>query len=114
MSISNVKKVKNENKINLFNRLSGKYNQSILITGLDNKKVSLIGAIDSVWSEKIKNGEDVKLFVSWGRGDFQKNMDSAIKSFLKFAKPEKGKNSVMVLGGELAEGNSETAIIKQL
>lgn len=113
MSLDEMKQVKNRNKQNLFNRLSGKYTQNKVLTGLDNKKANLIGNISPIWSEKISKGEDVKLFVSWGRGDFQKNLDTVIEAFKKFAKTENGKNSVLILGGELASDNPESINIRQ-
>ncbi len=107
MSFDEMSAVKNENKLNLFNRLSGKYNQSEVLTGLSGRKVSLIGTIDQSWSSKIRNGEKVDLLVSWGRGDFQKGLDTVLDSFNQFGRTEEGKNSVLVLGGELLDGGAD-------
>jgi len=112
MDLSRVNKIKRENKINLFNRLSGKYKQSEVLTGLQGKKVQLLGNIDKKWIDALKSGKDVKLFVSWGRGDLQKGLDLALASFEKFAKTEAGKNSVLVLGGELDNTNPESKNIR--
>lgn len=101
-------KIKAENKKNLFKRLSGKYTDNRVLTGLPGKKAELIGTIDPKWIQKIEAGEDVKLFSSCGRGDFQKALDTVLDAFEIFAKTPEGKNAVLVFGGELPEGSAET------
>lgn len=112
MTLDQMKEIKKENRKNLFNRLSGKYNTSEVLTGLSGKKVELLGTIDKKWSDKIDAGEEVKLFVSWGRGDFQKNMDTVLAAFEKHAKTKEGENSVLILGGELENANPEAKNIR--
>lgn len=112
MTLDQMLEVKKENKKNLFNRLSSKYTQNTVLTGLGNRKATLVGTIDPKWTQAIDAGEDVKLFVSWGRGDFQKGLDLVLGAFEKFAKTPEGKNSVLVLGGEMAKENTESQKIK--
>lgn len=103
-----VRKIKLENKKNLFNRLSGKYTDNMVLTGVANKKAELIGTIDPKWIEKINAGEQVDLFISCGRGDFQKAFDTVLDSFEIFGKTPEGKNAVLVFGGELPSDSKET------
>lgn len=104
-----VRDIKNKNKINLFERLSGKFEgcdkHGLVIAGLDGKQVKVHGNIDKSFIDKINKGEDVKLMVSWGRGDFQKAMDTVIDTFEKYVNKTNDSNAVLVMGGEL---NPET------
>ena len=97
MTLDEVLAVKKNNMKNLFNRLSGKYDQNTVLTGLKQKKATLVGTIDPKWTQSIDKGEDVKLFVSWGRGDFQKGLDTVLLAFEKFAKTNDGDGQMLVL-----------------
>ena len=123
MSLDEMLRVKKENQINLFERLSTVDAPSEVICGLAGKKANLIGVIDPKWVDAVKESlkenkdplkkvEDVKLFVSWGRGDSQKGLDSVLEAFEKFVKDTKDKNSVLVLGGDLDNANPESAKIR--
>ena len=107
VTLEEAKKIKLENRKNLFKRLSGKYADNMVITGLSNKKAELIGTIDPKWIEEIEKGNQVDLYVSWGRGDLQKGLDTAIDAFEIFARKPEGQNAVLVLGGELPEEGAE-------
>lgn len=103
MNYDQMKQIKNENKINLFERLSGKYNDYTVLGGLG-KKVEILSNsyIDEKWIKKIEQGENVDLFVSWGRPDFQKGLDLVMDAFKQYTATTKGsENSVLVLGGAI-------------
>jgi hypothetical protein len=117
------KAVKNENKKNLFKRLGEGFvnspERAAIIAGDSGRGLSHVyGHIDQKWTDKINNGEDVKLFVSWGRGDFQKGIDTVLEGFEKFAQKEGSENSVLVLGGALnaspEEGEKIKTILKRI
>ncbi len=109
--LAHVKEVKNENKLNLFDRLSGKYKgadkESLIIAGKNGAAIEVHGYIDPKYAEKIKAGEDVRLFTSWGRGDFQKAMDVVMDSFVKYVKLTGDENAVFVMGGPLQDGTPD-------
>ncbi len=112
---------KRENKLSLFQRL-GRYNigtdenpkyyfatdiNSDFIAGAANKNPAVTGYIDEKFINRLKNNEDVSLFVSWGRGDFQKAHENAIDAFINYATRQGANdNSVLVLGGS-CDGNKE-------
>lgn len=115
-SLAKMKEVKNHNKAIILERLTPENNKyPDLIHGFMNGRFAkIIGGIDPQYVEKVKNGEDVKLFVSWGRADFQKGFDITIDAFKKFAKTEEGKNAVIVLGASMTgENNGEIEVINK-
>ena len=73
-----------------------------------------MGHIDSKYIADINAGKDVPLFVSWGRGDFQKGHPITLEAFIKFAKSKEGSNALLVMGGELPKGANETRRILEL
>jgi glycosyltransferase involved in cell wall biosynthesis len=127
-SLSDVREIKRLNKINLFERLNEKFKNSFAYKpngelGKAGSGLSLItagsikddfkvhGAIDKVYVDKLNKGEDVKLIVSWGRGDFQKAMDTVMDAFEKYA--DKDPNAVLVMGGPLDESTPDYKIITE-
>ncbi len=83
-------------------------------TGLPGRNCSVMGHIDSKYIADINAGKDVPLFVSWGRGDFQKGHPITLEAFIKFAKSKEGSNALLVMGGELPKGANETRRILEL
>lgn len=110
MSLAEMKEVKRKNKINLFKRASKDAIQGEGRFNLLGKEAAskIYGHIDEKWVQKLEAKEDVKLFVGWGRGDLQKGLDTILGAFEKFGKTEEGKNSVLIVGGELDPKNDES------
>jgi len=108
MSMEEILQIKKDNTKSLMGRFvegaDPKYSLDVLV----GRHKSITGHIDP----KFIN-DDVNLFVSWGRGDKQKGLDIAINAFEKFAKTEKGKNAVLIVGGLLEEESPESTIIKK-
>ncbi len=116
-NLSHIREIKRQNKINLLERFSSKYKnaqlyddskktwgaagtgQMNITTGRPDKNIKIYGEISEDYIKKLKNKEDIKLIVSWGRGDFQKAMDTVIDSFEKYA--TKDPNAVLILGGPM-------------
>lgn len=111
-SLEDVRAIKNENRAELFSRLT-KEGQKIpeMSAGLPGKKVSFIGYIDETFVKAAKEGK-TNLFVSWGRGDLQKGHDITLDAFKKFVEETGDKNSILVAGGELDPRNGESKNIK--
>ena len=121
--LKHIRDIKHQNKINLFERLSSKYigaqyydsekgaylgadtGRMHILTGASNRKAKIHGEISEEYIKKLKANKDVKLIVSWGRGDLQKALDTVVDSFEKYAK--KDPDAVLVLGGPIDEANSE-------
>ncbi len=113
-----IKEAKAQNKLKFINRLSkdGETN-SLLLTGLPGKEVKQIGALDlGVITTGLQDGDNIKklekckLTVSWGRGDLQKGLDTTMLAWAKCAQHDK--NSFLILGGELQEGEEGEKIKK--
>ena len=124
-----VREVKRNNKINLLKRLSHDLDGAQLVAdggklmekgsgaglvraGLPGRSLKLLGEIDGQYIQRLTKGEDIKLAVSWGRGDFQKGLDTVLDSFYKFVKKTGDKDTVLLLGGELDPRNPESQVIK--
>lgn len=71
----------------------------LVLAGRDDKNPQIYGEIDKKYLEALKKGKDIKLVVSWGRGDFQKSMDTVIESFEKYA--EKDPDAILLMGGPM-------------
>lgn len=115
--LKTVRDVKRQNKINLLERFSHKFVDSVLLdetgkeiskpnqgrmhilAGKSDRNLKIYGNIADEYLAKLKKGEDVKLIVSWGRGDFQKSMDTVIDTFEKYA--EKDPNAILIFGGDM-------------
>ena len=115
--LKTVREVKRQNKINLLERFDKKYLNSQyfneknnewekagsgrmqILTGASGRNAKIYGSINDEYLNKLKKGEDVKFIVSWGRGDFQKGMDTVIDSFEKYAK--KDPNAILIFGGDM-------------
>lgn len=115
--LKSVREVKRQNKINLLERFSDKYINAILLdkdgkeiskpnqgrmhitAGKFDRNLKMYGGISEEYLNKLKKGEDVKLIISWGRGDFQKGMDTVIDTFEKYA--EKDPNAILIFGGDM-------------
>lgn len=128
-SLKDVRGVKRSLKLNLFDRLSGTYDKaqawdaskgkwlnegsglSLIAAGKADAKVKVHGNIDKAYIDKLTKGEDIKLAVSWGRGDFQKAMDTVMDAFEKYA--EKNPDTVCVMGGPLDESTPDYKIITE-
>ncbi|MCI1273805.1 MAG: glycogen/starch synthase [Clostridiaceae bacterium] len=114
MTLDEVNETKRLNKINLLSRLTGDIIDTDLCkaAGRDGAKLSLIGNIDTKWIQKLENKEPVTMFTCWGRGDRQKGLDITLDSFSAFAKTEEGKNSILVIGGELGDDKDTQKAVK--
>ena len=113
--INYVREIKRHNKANLLDRFTSKFDNAKTIVdgkeiangdiiaraGLPGKDLSLVGRINPEYVNRLNNGEDIKLFVSWGRLDFQKGFDCAIDGFTRFVRQTGNKDSVLILGGPL-------------
>lgn len=115
--LKSVREVKRQNKINLLERFSDKYINAILLdkdgkeiskpnqgrmhitAGKFDRNLKMYGGISEEYLNKLKKGEDVKLIISWGRGDFQKGMDTVIDTFEKYA--EKDPDAILIFGGDM-------------
>ena len=119
-----------QNKINLFERFSKELEESqywnakdkawgkagsgqmAILTGAPNREAKIYGEIDKKFVNMLNEGKDVKLIVSWGRGDFQKGMDTVIDSFQKYA--AKDPDAVLVFGGDMKNEVSTVDKFKSL
>ncbi len=117
VSYSQMRDIKNANKQKLFERFSAK--DVTIVTGDGARKANINPEAKGIYDgpaikpeliDLIKQGkgDEVPLFVSWGRLDTQKGFDIATDAFEKFAKTPEGKNAVLVIGAGLIEGNAES------
>lgn len=120
-SYEQMREVKNANKKKLFERFSAK--DVTIVTGDPARKANINPEAKGVYDgPAIKpelidmieqgKGDEVPLFVTWGRLDTQKGFDIATEAFEKFAKTPEGKNAVLVVGAGLIEGNAESDKVK--
>ncbi len=134
-SIEHVRSVKQHNKAALLERfdkdvlkalqkmksIEGKeYEYASVIAAVPGKDVKVLGHIDKKFIEEAKKpNNNVKLLISWGRGDTQKGLDSVLNSFAQYVEKfsEADPNVVLIAGGELPdneEGNAIKAIIEKM
>ena len=131
--IEHLKEIKIQNKINLIERLNlhdqieeGEYKapdgKTITAKELENglmsgntKNVGIFGKIDDSYLEKLKKGEDVTVFVTWGRGDFQKGLDTTIQAFEAYIQNTGDENALLLLGGEIpTEGDEKLRLEEEI
>lgn len=126
--LKHIREVKRQNKINLFERFDKKFigaqfydadnrkflqegtGQMAIVTGLHGKNAKIHGNIDKKYIDALKQGKDIKLITSWGRGDFQKGMDTVIDSFEKYA--SKDPDAILLLGGPM-ENEEALAVVEK-
>ncbi len=117
--LKTVREVKRQNKINLLERFNSKFIDAQIIdkngnvtgkpdegrmqilAGKHDRKAKIYGGISEEYIQKLKNGKDVKLVVSWGRGDFQKAMDTVLDSFEKYVDKHPEDDAVLIFGGDM-------------
>ena len=83
------------------------YEYASVMASNPGRKVEVLGHIDKKFIDLAKKEKnDVKLLVSWGRGDTQKGLDSVLRSFRDYVDKfgEKDPNVVLVAGGEIPSG----------
>jgi len=126
--LKNMREVKRHNKISLVKRLDRSLEEAQLygkgkdgamtwldkgtgfsaaVTGLTGKDFTIKGGIDKKYLQMLEKGQDVPVFVSWGRGDFQKGMDTGLESFAKYVKKSGDKNSLYIFGGDMSNIRSD-------
>ena len=117
-----MRKVKQHNKISLLKRLNKDFEgaqlwgkgkdgtmqwldagtgYSAAVTGGTGRNFKILGGINPEYIEKLEKGIDVPMFVSWGRGDYQKGIDTGLDAWVKFVKKSGDKSSVYVFGGDM-------------
>lgn len=132
LTLEKLRTIKKENKINFLNRFLPKYEGAQLFDPKTNKwgssgtgtsmiRKGMAGEMPVVQSLDINNiikrlnaGEDIKVVVSWGRGDFQKAFDEVLTGFKKYVQNTGDKDTILILGGDLAVDKQEGQKIKDL
>lgn len=130
--LQHVRDVKKHNKISLLKRLNNDLKGAQLwseadqkwleagtgfsqaVTGATGKKFEIIGGIDPKYLQMLESGKDVPMFVSWGRGDFQKGMDTGLEAFVKFVKKTKNNDAIYVFGGDMTYLKDVVELTKEL
>ncbi len=120
-SYKEMREIKNYNKLNLLKRITAQDNT--ILTG-DPKRNAKINpeapknsACPPVRPDLINlietgHGDDVPLYVSWGRADTQKGHNITLDAFEKFAKTKEGKNAILILGTGL-DNSEESNLIRE-
>ncbi len=83
------------------------YDYASVMASDPGRKVEILGHIDKKLIASAKDPKNnVKLLVSWGRGDTQKGLDSVLRSFRDYVENfgDKDPNVVLVAGGEIPDG----------
>ena len=83
------------------------YDYASVMASDPGRKVEILGHIDKKLIASAKDPKNnVKLLVSWGRGDTQKGLDSVLRSFRDYVDKfgDKDPNVVLVAGGEIPDG----------
>ena len=133
LTLEQLRKMKTENKINFLTRFSPKYDGSQLFNAGQNGWESagsgalqirrgntkgglpIIQNIDiDKYVSKLKNGEDVKVVVSWGRGDFQKAFDEVLNGFKNYIQKTGDMNTLLIMGGDLNNDKVEGQKVKDI
>ncbi len=126
--LNHIREVKRHNKISLLKRLDTNLagaqlyrknkdgvmqwlekgtGYSAAVTGGIGRKFKILGGIDKKYIQMLENGQDVPMFVSWGRGDFQKGMDTGFEAWIKFVKNTGNEDSLYVFGGDMTNIRKE-------
>lgn len=132
ITLKEVREVKRQNKINFLERFLSKYDNACVLEnggqwsrpGVGTSTIragmardmSIVQNIDiPKYLDLLKKGkEDVKIVVSWGRGDFQKGFDETLMAFKKYVKKTGDKTTLLVMGGDLSVDKAEGKRIKDL
>lgn len=120
VNFEEMRAIKNRNKLRLLERFSAK--DISILTGTKGRKANINPEAEGVYSGPIiredllklvkeGKGDQVPLFISWGRIDTQKGHDISLSAFEKFAKTEEGKNAIFILGAGL-DGGAESKRIE--
>ncbi len=117
-----MRKVKQHNKISLLKRLDKDLKDAQLwakgsdgnmrwleagtgysaaVTGGTGRNFTLLGGIDKKYIQMLEKGADLPLLVSWGRGDYQKGIDTGFEAWVKYVKKTNDKKSLYVFGGDM-------------
>ena len=117
--LKHVREIKQYNKINLLERFDTKFidaqsfdkennkwlsadtGRMEILAGKGDRKAKVYGNVDKKYLDALKAGKDVKFVISWGRGDFQKGMDTVIESFEKFIEKNPNEDAVLIMGGDM-------------
>ncbi len=132
ITLEELRKIKRENKINFLTRFSSKYDNvqyfnsakgewskpgegtSIIRKGMAGN-MPIVQNIDiDKYVTKLKNGEDVKIVVSWGRGDFQKAFDEVLNGFKNYIQKTGDMDTLLVMGGDLNNDKVEGQKVKDI
>lgn len=120
-SYEDMKRIKNENKAKLLERLNAK--DTTIITGNPSKGAKINPETEDsappvkpelIQAVKDGKGDEVPLFISWGRCDMQKGHDITIRAFKEFAKTEEGKNAILILGTGLDDNPESLTLEKEI
>ncbi len=132
LTLEQLRKMKTENKINFLTRFSSKYDNvqyfnqvtnawskpgegtSIIRKGMAGQ-MPIIQNIDiDKYVSKLKKGEDVKVVVSWGRGDFQKAFDEVLNGFKNYIQKTGDMDTLLIMGGDLNNDKVEGQKVKDI
>lgn len=130
LTLEKVNELKRENKKNFLKRFLPKYDtakvfnekngswinsgSSIIRAGME-KDMTIVNNSDiPKYLSKLEKGENVNVIVSWGRGDFQKAFDEVLNGFKKYVTKTGDKESILVLGGDLATSKNEGQKVKDI
>lgn len=120
-SFDTMREVKTRNKIKFLERLSA--HDNTIVTGDKSRQANINPEAKGIYSgpvirpdliEKLKNGEHVPMFVSWGRIDTQKGHDISLGAFEKFAKTPEGKDAIFILGAGLDNGDESKRVERKV
>lgn len=88
---------------------------SLMRAGAGKKDMPITGGIDAEkYINKLNKGEDVKIVVSWGRGDTQKGLDEVLNGFKKYVQKTGDKDTLLIMGGDMKIARTEGDKVKDL
>lgn len=129
LTLEDLRKVKRENKINFLKRFTDRYDGAEYFNNGNSKweknganfirrgndgAIQVLQTIDKSYIERLEKGEDIKVAVSWGRGDFQKALDEVLNGFKKYVQRTGDKDTLLVMGGDLAIDKVEGQKVKDI